>query len=112
MGRRERHSKQRALPVEPSEWPEVSSGERGVLFAFDAVSMNELYSSVTCTSNDTLNPATKYSVPTVADGYAYLGTQGPLQSPGTCTPPDNPTAACFNSGTFYVFGPFSNRSCS
>lgn len=59
---------------------------------------------------DRINPATKYSVPTVANGYEYVGTQGALQDPTSCN--DDPTNACFNSGTLYMFGTFSNRQCN
>ena len=84
----------------------------GVLYAFDAANpsdpnMKKLYSSNDC-SQDVINPATKFSVPTVANGYVYLGTQGTRQ-------PSNgqfPSTPGFNSGTFYVFGTFASKTCS
>jgi len=99
--------------------PKFPPAAYGRLYAFEAASttdsnMPKLYNSEDCLINgtnvDRINPATKYSVPTVANGYVYLGTQGPLQDPSQCSPMNNPTAACFNAGTFYVFGPVS-RSC-
>ena len=70
----------------------------GVLFAFDAVTMLRLYSSGTCTSRDLIHQATKYSVPTVANGYVYVGTQS-----------DNVTNK--GKGTFYIFGPGATGTC-
>jgi hypothetical protein len=75
----------------------------GVLYAFDALGnssgMTQLYSSTNTTcAGDAINPATKFSVPTVANGYVYLGTQ----SANTNT---NNTGL----GTFYIFG--SGRTC-
>ena len=45
-----------------------------VLHAFDAVGMNEIYNSTMC-SGDVAGLGVKYSVPTVANGYVFLGTQ-------------------------------------
>jgi hypothetical protein len=70
----------------------------GILFALDAVTLQQLYSSSTCTSRDLLHQATKYSVPTVANGNVYVGTQS-----------DNVTNK--GKGTFYIFGPGATGSC-
>ena len=32
-------------------------------------------------------------------------------APGQCSPVNDPTASCFNAGTFYIFGTFTNRQC-
>jgi hypothetical protein len=84
--------------------------QRGILYAFDAVSMKQLYSSNDCVMTggsavDQINPATKNSIPTVANGFAYVGTQGDLVPNTSCS---DPTAACFNTGTFYIFGHFNS----
>ena len=75
----------------------------GILYAIDPVSMQQLYSSATC-SLDQIAPATKFSVPTVANGYVYIGTQQTADCPGTL---------CQNTGagTFYIFGPNRNPTC-
>jgi hypothetical protein len=75
-----------------------------VLYAFDAAdtsakgTLDELYSSTntTCASDAMTAPATKFSVPTVANGYVYVGTQGAIGGSST-------------SGSFYIFG--LNRTC-
>lgn len=92
----------------------------GVLYAFDAASttdanMPKLYSSADCLVNgapiDQLDPATKFSVPTVANGYVYLGTMGPPQPFDNQFPGDGP-ASYYNVGAFYIFGPISPaRTC-
>ncbi len=98
----------------------------GALEAFDAASstdtnMKKLYNSDDCivslTAVDQINPATKYSIPTVANGYVYVGTQGPIQDPSSpscqIAGVPNPTASCWRAGSFYIFGHFSTaRSCS
>lgn len=75
----------------------------GQLYAFDAVSMSQLYvtsgNGSPCPQVDTLAPATKFSVPTVANGYVYLGTQEILQN-----------GVNNGAGTFYIFG--LNRTCT
>ncbi len=87
--------------------------QNGRLYAFDAVGMNSPYSSGNCrpggTMVDQINPATKFSVPTVANGYVYLGTQGTPCSDANF--PTDGTSSCYNSGTFYVFGTLPTRSC-
>jgi hypothetical protein len=106
--------------------PHFPAATPGQLIAFEAAksgdpNMPKLYSSEDCiiggVNVDRINPATKYSVPTVADGHVYVGTQGPLVDPANntqCSPIKNPTAACFNRGTFYVFGNIglTVRTCS
>lgn len=97
---------------------EFPIAQNGRLYAFDADNssdpdMGKLYSSRDCkpggTSVDQINPATKYSVPTVANGYVYLGTQGtPCYDPNF---PSDGVNSCYNSGTFYIFGPLT-RTCN
>jgi hypothetical protein len=69
----------------------------GILYAFDAVSMKELYDSNEC-AGDQIAPAIKFSVPTVANGYVYVGAQELQNNVNNGT------------GTFYIFGPLS-RMC-
>jgi len=69
----------------------------GVLYAFDATTMQQKYSSTNTCTSDAINPSTKFSVPTVANGYVYLGTES-----------DNVNIV--GQGTFYIFGP-SSTAC-
>jgi len=85
--------------LEKTDGGRADSTGPGVLFAFDAVNMTQLYTSNnTACPADNINQATKYSVPTVANGYVYLGTQSP-----------NTNSQNTGLGTFYIFGP--GRSC-
>lgn len=74
----------------------------GQLYAYDATTLATLYlSSGTgspCPQVDAINPAAKFSVPTVANGYVYLGTMSA-----------NTTQDNTGLGTFYIFG--LNRQC-
>ena len=72
----------------------------GALYAYDALTMASLYNSGQCVMGgkkvDQIAQATKFSVPTVANGYVYLGTQGGSDG---------------GAGTFYIFGT-TRRTCS
>ena len=69
----------------------------GILYAFDALTLAPLYNSGTCQTRDKINQATKFSVPTVANGYVYVGTQSPyVVNQGNA-----------GNGTLYIFGPTS-----
>lgn len=67
-------------------------GQPGVLHAFNAsnVAAVELYNSGQCGTADLPGAATKYSVPTVANGYVFIGTvtdfdiYGPLLQARQC----------------------------
>jgi hypothetical protein len=88
--------------------------QNGILYAFDAANatdpnMKKLYSSNDCAA-DQIDPAAKYSVPNIVNGYVYLGTQGP---PALHTSNGAfPNNLDFNHGMFYIFGHFpSGRTC-
>jgi hypothetical protein len=71
----------------------------GALYAFDATMMKQIYNSGQCQSGvDHMYSTTKFSVPTVANGYVYIGTQS-----------DN--VVNVGKGTFYIFGKLSRSSC-
>jgi hypothetical protein len=69
----------------------------GTLYAFDALTMSQLYSSSNSCSGDAIGPATKYSVPTIANGFVYVAGAG-IDSLGNA-----------GLGTLYIFG--LNRTC-
>jgi len=49
----------------------------GVLHAYDATNVSkELYNSTLCPTRDAMAPATKFSVPTIANGKVYVATSG------------------------------------
>jgi hypothetical protein len=76
-----------------ADGPNAQSTTPGVLYALDAMTMQTLYSSsnTTC-AKDVINPATKYSLPTIANGYVYMGTESAN------------TSGVTGLGTFYIFG--------
>jgi hypothetical protein len=82
--------------------PLSGSSKPGVLYAYDALTMAQLYASNQCsTGADAITTATKFSVPTIANGYVYLGTLGPLGG----------VSGNYNNGMFYIFGSLSRTNC-
>lgn len=61
-----------------------------ILFAFDANTLSELYDSTQCSARDNngFGFGEKFSVPTVANGFVFVGTQSSLDifglNPATC----------------------------
>jgi LysM repeat protein len=72
----------------------TSDHNPGVLSAFDANTLAQLYSSCNSCTSDAINPSTKFSVPVPANGNVYVGTES-----------DNVNNV--GMGTFYIFGPKS-----
>ncbi|MGA2697583.1 MAG: hypothetical protein ABSE92_16080 [Terriglobales bacterium] len=81
----------------PSDPP--SSAPQGILYAFDANTLAQLYSSGTCPTMDAPGGATKFSTPVVANGYVFVGGEEIVN--GTQD----------NNGTFAIFGPLSRTTC-
>jgi len=67
----------------------LQGGNPATLFAFTADTLVELYDSTQCVIGgkpvDEPGPATKFSVPTIANGYVYVGTQTDLDIYGPVT---------------------------
>jgi hypothetical protein len=73
----------------------------GALYAFKAQDLTHIYDSNQCQGGaDHMNSATSFSLPTIANGFVYVGTQS-----------DNVTNV--GKGTFYIFGklPTQGTSC-
>jgi hypothetical protein len=80
----------------------LSTSKPGVLYAYDAVKMTELYGSNQCSTGvDQIDVASKFSVPTIANGYVYVGTMGPVGG----------ISGSYNNGAFYIFGTLTRTSC-
>jgi hypothetical protein len=80
----------------------LSGSKPGVLYAYDAMTMKLLYDSNQCSTGvDQIDVATKFSVPTIANGYVYVGTMGPVGGIG----------GSYNNGSFYIFTTLSRTSC-
>jgi len=67
----------------------VQGGKPATLFAFTADNLVELYDSTQCIIGgkpvDEPGPATKFALPTIANGYVYVGTQTDLDIYGPMT---------------------------
>jgi hypothetical protein len=59
----------------PAKGKPPSGPSPAILYAFDAPTLTELYDSNKCLLSDAPGLATKFSTPTIANGYVYIGTQ-------------------------------------
>ena len=57
---------------------QVNGGVPAILYAIDAVKMTELYDTTQCGTQDIPGLGVKFTVPSVANGKVYVGTQGEL----------------------------------
>ncbi len=80
---------------------------QGFLYAFDANSMEMIYvnagNNSPCGAVDQIAPVSKFSLPTVANGYVYVAAQQCTWQGSTCESNNG-------TGTFYIFG--LNRQCN
>lgn len=63
-------------------WALENSSSQGVLHAYDAGSLTELYNSAQAGTRDQFGPGSKFTPPTVANGKVFVGTQADTSSGG------------------------------
>jgi hypothetical protein len=63
-------------------WAVQNSSTQGVLHAYDAGSLGELYNSSQAGTRDQFGPGSKFTPPTVANGKVFVGTQADPSSGG------------------------------
>lgn len=63
-------------------WAVQNSNEQGVLHAYDAATLAELYNSTQAGTRDQFGPGSKYTPPTVANGRVFVGTQAETPAGG------------------------------
>jgi hypothetical protein len=75
--------------IEKTDLGNPYGGPPAILHAFRADNLNELYNSKTCPTRDKAGAASKFAVPTVANGLVFVPTQTELDIFGvfTGTPP-------------------------
>jgi outer membrane protein assembly factor BamB len=63
-------------------WAVQNSSSQGVLHAYDAGDLTELYNSTQAGTRDQFGPGSKFTPPTVANGKVFVGTQADTSSGG------------------------------
>lgn len=63
-------------------WAIQNSASQGVLHAFNASTLAEIYNSLQAGTRDQFGPGSKWTVPTVANGKVFVGTQADTSSGG------------------------------
>jgi hypothetical protein len=63
-------------------WAVQNSYSQGVLHAYDAGTLTELYNSSQAGTRDQFGPGSKYTPPTIANGKVFVGTQADTSSGG------------------------------
>ena len=69
--------------VNGNGWPSAAAPREAVLYAYDAEHVTsphtipELWNNTSCPTRDQAGNATKFVVPTIANGFVYLGTMNP-----------------------------------
>ena len=63
-------------------WALQNSPSQGVLHAYDAGTLTELYNSAQAGTRDQFGPGSKYTPPTVANGKVFVGTQADTSAGG------------------------------
>jgi hypothetical protein len=74
-------------------WDLQYNSAHGVLRAYDATTLAELYNSNQLVARDQLPPGVKFATPTIADGRVFVGTDGTLAVFGLVAPPTLPPSA-------------------
>jgi hypothetical protein len=68
----------------------ASGGDPAILYAFKADDLSELYDTTQCKQGGTLvdqpGPGEKFTVPTIANGYVFIGTQTDFDIYGVISP--------------------------
>ena len=67
-------------------YDQANGGNPAILYAFDALKLTELYDTNQCGTKDTPGLAVKFTVPSIANGKVYIGTQGELDVYGPISP--------------------------
>jgi outer membrane protein assembly factor BamB len=63
-------------------WAVQNSSSQGVLHAYDAGTLTELYNSTQAGTRDQFGPGSKFTPPTIANGKVFVGTQADTSAGG------------------------------